>query len=90
MTNFTPQQLDLRGTQRLAAAVLIHAAADAIQGNAAAIYWLFTHDAFYYSGLAGKEDTRPLVKLARRCTPGNNTIIGRFTADNFIKALANE
>ena len=83
-----PSKLDREGAQRLAAAVVAAALADALQGSPEAIYWLYSVDAAFYASLAGRDNTRPLVRAARKCQPGRRLIFGRMNAANIGQALA--
>jgi len=84
--NDTPQ-IDLTGAQRLAAAVLVDCIKDALQGNPAAIYWLYSSDAAYYANLAGYDESKHLVKMARHCQPGRRMLRGRLNEKHFTQAL---
>lgn len=84
----TPEPLDFDGAQRLAAAVLAAAVAEALGGDPAAIYWLYSSEAAFYSSLAGHDETRPLIGVARRCQPGRRVLFGRTNAANVAQALA--
>lgn len=88
MTTYNPPQIDKDGAQRLAAAVLAQGVAEALQGSPAAIYWLFTADCAFYASLAGHDETRPLVTVARRCEPGRRKLHGRINAAHLAQALA--
>lgn len=85
--NDTPK-IDLNGAQRLAAAVLIDAITEALQGRPDAIYWLYSSDAAYYANLAGYDETGHLISVARRCQPGRRKLSGRLNAKHFTQALS--
>lgn len=84
--NNTPQ-IDLNGAQRLAAAVLVDAVADALGGAPDAIYWLYSWQAAYYASMTGYDNTGHLVTVARRCQPGRRIVTGRLNPKNFTRAL---
>jgi hypothetical protein len=88
MTTQNTLKIDLSGAQRLAAAVLALGVAEALAGDPAAIYWLFTADCAFYANLAGYDETRPLVTVARRCEPGRRILHGRLNVANFAQAMA--
>ena len=88
MKNNLPQKIDLNGAQRLAAAVLVDCIKDALQGNPAAIYWLYSSDAAYYANLAGYDETGHLIHVARRCHPGRRKLSGRLNEKHFTQALS--
>ena len=88
MTNQNILKIELSGAQRLAAAVLALGVAEALAGDPAAIYWLFTADCAFYANLAGYDETRHLVKVARRCQPGRRKLSGRLNEKHFTQALS--
>lgn len=88
MANDTQQKIDLTSAQRLAAAVLIGALTDAMQGDPSAIYWLYSSDAEFWAHLAGYDRTAQLVRVARGCRPGRRMLHGRLNMANYTRALS--
>lgn len=81
-------KLDISGAQRLAAAVITNALADALRGDPAAIYWLWTADAAFWANVAGYDESKHLVNLARRCNPGRRKMKGRLTLAGYTRAIS--
>lgn len=85
--NDTPQ-IDLTGAQRLAVAVLVDCITEALEGSPEAIYWLYSKDAAFYANLAGYDETKRLVTVARRCKAGHCKLTGRRNSQHYAQALS--